>query len=102
MPSLYESPESHGYELFGDAGWSGGYEWDVFVVYRNIATGEFYYVYDGGCSCNDPAMSIETDADLTGPVTISQIHSALDEWAQWASHESSEITDLHAKLAGIL
>jgi hypothetical protein len=101
--ALYSTPERYGLQVLGEADASPGYEWDIFVVYRDLATGELYTVADGGCSCNSASDAIQTRDDLSGPHTVAEVHAQLDEWAKFHATylDQASAVELHAKLAEI-
>ncbi len=50
----YYSPKLCGLEIVHGIDTAGSYEFDIFCVWKDIATGNLYYDYDSGCSCPEP------------------------------------------------
>jgi hypothetical protein len=95
MSNPYYSPEKSGLEILDTVDQSRVYEFDIFCVWRNLATGELYWDTDSGCSCPTPF----DDVELSGPSTVAEIHAALDAWSNGTA--SADVADLHNKLANL-
>ncbi|TDB90933.1 hypothetical protein E1264_03765 [Actinomadura sp. KC216] len=58
MPSydknIYYKPEASGLEIVVDIDIAGSWSFDMFVVWRETATGRLGYLTDSGCSCPSP------------------------------------------------
>lgn len=53
--NLYSSPEKFGLTPVGQIEWgSGGYSFNLTVVYRRDFDGRLAYIEDSGCSCAPP------------------------------------------------
>lgn len=52
--NIYYSPEKFGLETVGDIDFDDDYGFDIFVVWRETATGRLGYGEDSGCSCPSP------------------------------------------------
>lgn len=77
--NIYYSPEKFGLEEVGEVERGGGYDFDTFVVWRDISTGSLWYASDSGCSCPTPFDDIGRD-DLTAIDMTQDLIDALDEW----------------------
>ncbi|MGW1739985.1 DUF7574 domain-containing protein [Nocardia sp. NPDC001965] len=65
MNDPYYTPEKYGLRIVGDVDFSSGcYEFDLTVVWQDVATGDLYYADDAGCSCPSPFEAHGRD-DLT-------------------------------------
>ncbi|QFG25469.1 hypothetical protein [Actinomadura sp. WMMB 499] len=63
-PDIYYNPEKFGLEIVGELEFLGGYEFDTFVVYREVDTGRLGYAEDYGCSCKSPFEDFKAE-DIT-------------------------------------
>ncbi|WP_157430021.1 DUF7574 domain-containing protein [Actinomadura oligospora] len=59
--NLYYCPEASGLEVLGELEFSPSYEFDLFVVWREKATGRLAYGQDSGCSCPCPFEWFEVE-----------------------------------------
>ena len=46
--TVYFSPKEHGLEVVVEADYSRAYEFDIFAVWREVATGRLLYGLDSG------------------------------------------------------
>lgn len=63
--NIYNTPETFGYQIIATIGESGGYDWNLGVVWKDNRTGRLYGSCDSGCSCNSPFEGIKTHEGLT-------------------------------------
>ena len=101
MPSIHYEPEAFGLEEVGEIDVGGGYQYDMFTVWRRKADGVLLWGTDSGCSCDSP---FETDGiDDLEAGTPAQAHEALTSWyAEHGMHfDDGAVAELHAKLAGL-
>ena len=80
-PDVYYSPEKFGLEVVAaferpDLSW----EFDMFVIWRHVETGQLYYGSDSGCSCPSPFETFTTVDRLT-PGTAQEVTAKAREWA---------------------
>lgn len=61
----YYKPEAHGLRIFDSLDTGGSYEFDMFVVWEQIESGDLYYAADAGCSCPSPFEGYSGIEDLT-------------------------------------
>lgn len=52
--NIYYDPEKFGLEIVVDIDTGCGYEFDMFVVWHEKATGRLGFATDAGCSCPTP------------------------------------------------
>lgn len=85
MSGVYYNPEEYDLEIIRDVDKSSGsYEFDQFVVWRNIKTNEFYFATDSGCSCPTPFEneSLKTlQKNKFDKHSYSFFETNFDEWA---------------------
>lgn len=43
---------------------AGGYEWDSFIIAKDLTTGLLHWETDSGCSCNSPFEEVSNIKDL--------------------------------------
>jgi hypothetical protein len=73
----YYSPELCKLEILAERDIGGAYEYDKFVVWKDIQTGQLYYDQDAGCSCPTPFEA--HDLTLLTPQTLYNFETALRE-----------------------
>jgi hypothetical protein len=54
------------------------YEWDIFSIFKESETGYFFWIAEGGCSCNSPLEDV-TKSDLTRG-TKQELMRDFNEW----------------------
>lgn len=54
MQDVYYNPEQYGLEKIAEIDGDGGYEFDLLVVWKQPATGKWFWAQDSGCSCPSP------------------------------------------------
>lgn len=65
-PNVYNAPEEWGTEIvavYSDDDLS--YEFNMFVVWRDLETGYIFYANDSGCSCPSPFEWVDGPEDVT-------------------------------------
>jgi hypothetical protein len=104
-PDVYGSPEKFGLELVvmcDDPGLS--YEFDMFGIWRDTATGQVYYGIDGGCSCPSPFENFTSVDDLTPVSSATELRKALSAWGRpsWPDVQTAvaKIADLRFPVRG--
>lgn len=60
----YYSPEKCGLEIFESIDTAGSYEFDLFVIWKQLETGNLYWDTDSGCSCPSPFDNRDNGHDL--------------------------------------
>ena len=92
MSNIYYNPEDYGLEIVRDIDRSSGnYEFDQFVVWRNIETNEFYFATDSGCSCPSP-FEDETMKTLQENKFDKHSYSFFEKnFNEWANYEFSHL-----------
>lgn len=70
--NIYYDPEKFGLATVGEVEWSDGcYQFDLTVVWRDVATGALFFADDSGCSCPSPYQ--DTGRDDLKPITRTQV-----------------------------
>ena len=77
----YYSPEKCGLELIDALDNDEAYEFHMFLVVRDLATGELYIGEDSGCSCPTPFEDFHGLGDLTPLRTMEQLDQELESRA---------------------
>lgn len=112
MRSVYYHPEQSGLETVGEVSWGEDYEFDLIVVWRDVASGGFYWAQDAGCSCPTPFEGFSVENEGLKPVeSLPVFHAMLLERnamlvARARSYyrnpdASAQIVDLVTKLHGL-
>lgn len=92
----YSNPERVGLEQIASHDAAGvAWEFDMVIVWRDIATGKFYWDSDIGCSCPMPFEGISSLDDLRGlPETLPELRAVIDGWcanmSRWRNGMSIE------------
>lgn len=73
----YYHPEKLGLTIVGTADVGGGYEFDLFVVWKDQA-GAYRWAYDAGCSCPTPF-----DGDDLESLPLGTAGDALNDLKVW-------------------
>lgn len=70
--NVYRSPEKFGLKILEESDIGAGYEFNRFVVFSDLETGELFCAQDSGCSCPSPFEDLVSRDDLTriGPESI--------------------------------
>jgi hypothetical protein len=101
QPGPYYEPEEFGLGIVANLDAGDGYEFDMFVIWRD-SRGQLYYQLDFGCSCDSPFAGYGLPDLQAG--TIAEMHTALDEWAASVAsvhygNVTAQVADAHAELA---
>ena len=66
QPNPYSDPEKCGLEIVEvHSDDTLSYEFDMIVLWRELATGKLYFASDSGCSCPSPFENYHALSDLT-------------------------------------
>lgn len=85
--NVYYSPSSFGLNEVGQVdAYQGGYEWDLFVVWRNKES-RYYWGMDSGCSCDSPFSGEGLDSLFEG--NAHECIAALQHWGENKANHSS-------------
>jgi hypothetical protein len=90
MSNVYYNPEDFGLEVVGSVDVGEMYEFDMFVVFRETATGRIGYATDSGCSCPSPFEDTEIDDIEWAPSWV--VARELQEYA--AGKEADDVANL--------
>lgn len=88
----YSSPDEYGLRIFGDVDLIGGYEYDMFAVWRD-ADGGWLHATDAGTSVDAPFEGFDLD-QLTRDGCKHEAIAALQEWAsrdKWSGKRSDHV-----------
>lgn len=92
----YYYPEKLGLTIIGQCDRGDGWDFDVFVIWQDDATGQFYYGTDYGCSCYTAFHNATID-DLI-PAEPHFIQAKLNEWAHCNGYKEVDTTPLTTAL----
>lgn len=98
---IYYAPEEFGLTVVGEIDNGGGYDFDLFVVWRDAA-GTLYWGADSGCSCPSPFEDTYA-LDQLDTGDPQQAHDSLDAWVgeQYGHYPEDQVAQLHAALADL-
>lgn len=103
--SIYYRPEEFGLEIFGTVDiYPPDYSYNLFVVWREPASGDLLWAYDAGCSCSSPFEELGlTDLERgNGMEAITALDKTI-EYETWSDEAytdaKSRSLDLVTKLA---
>jgi hypothetical protein len=74
------SPEACGLKQLFDQDNGGSYEFDMFLLFLDVATGKFYAAKDSGCSCPTPFEDVRGLEDMTPVETWTDLKRIYLEW----------------------
>ena len=104
---VYYDPEKFGLTTIGEADFSSGsYEFDLFVVWQDNATGDLLWGQDSGCSCPSP-FDFQGVGDLTrgtpheAAAAIQARLAERDEYDIKYGYGETEAADLIAKIMAL-
>ena len=103
--NLYSSPEKFALTPVGEVEWgSGGYSFDLTVVYRRDFDGRLAYIEDSGCSCPSPFedkgipdLTLCAPAELQSHLEKRQAERVHDYCAE-ENYRSAQIAELMRKV----
>lgn len=82
--NIYYHPENNGLEIVDSLSPPDlSYEFDIFLVLKDTASGDLYWVQDSGCSCPTPFEDVRRLSDLMR-IDPNQFARFTDELAEWA------------------
>lgn len=55
------------------------YEWDIFTIFKEAETGYYFWIDEGGCSCNGPLEDVYSKSDFTRG-TKQELMRAFSNW----------------------
>ena len=81
------------------------YEWDIFTIFKEAETGYYYWIAEGGCSCNSPLEDVRSKSDFTRG-SKQELMRAFSEWINDSSiyslrPQGADRTEYLAELARI-
>lgn len=80
-PDLYNQPEAFGLESFGSVDHGGGWDFNIFAVWRSVEDPAlFYWGTDSGCSCPSPFENQTSLEDTDGKGTARDAAQAFTTW----------------------
>lgn len=82
----YYNPTDNGLRIVDELDQSSGYyEFNIFVVWQDTTTGEFYCGSDSGCSCYSP-FEFTSRGALDHLANMAELTRALDDWHYNTDH----------------
>lgn len=102
--NLYYHPEKHGLEIFDMVEYPPCYDFDMCVVWRDVATDELFYAFDSGCSCPTPFENhSRKDLVLITPENYQIFKDAIIDWASISYRDKpneADVVDVLKKVSG--
>lgn len=93
----YYHPDKCGLEIVGELDEPRDYEFNMFVVFRDIESGKLYYGQDAGCSCPTQFEDFHSLKDLTEIHNAWDFRIALRDWAVNTSDFSTRVNALEVQ-----
>lgn len=98
-PDIYNQPEAFGLRIFATIEGGSGYDFDIFLVLEDVATGELLWAQDSGCSCPAPFENV-TSRDMTEVLTDETWDMFKTDLSEWAGDRSlAEAGELLGKVS---
>jgi hypothetical protein len=101
-PDPYNQPEAFGLEIFASCGGGGGYDWDVFLVWKHEETGKVYVWSGSGCSCYGPCDDITKLEELDTVDSLQELLKDFDSWYTldgWSSPSEADVVEFKSRVA---
>lgn len=98
----YYSPESCGLEIYTFTEKEPNYDFDMFVVFKDKATGELFAAHDSGCSCPTPFEDFASLEQMTRLKKIEDFDKFVDaNWilsGDYSGHPKDEVRKARQKV----
>lgn len=95
-PDPYYQPEAFGLEIYASCGDGGGYDWDVFLVWKHTETGKVYVWSGSGCSCYGPCDDITQLDQLDEVTSRADLLAQFEAWytpGGWSSPSEADAVE---------
>lgn len=102
--NVYYQPEKNNLRIIAEMDFADSYEFDWFVVWRDVNSGMWFWGDDSGCSCPTP-FEDDSYETLAHGLSGHDVLKAFDEW--WNAHSDdyyarrkTELADQRARFIG--
>lgn len=97
--NIFYNPEKCGFELIKVLDEKHmSYEFNTFIVLKDLLTGELYCAYDCGCSCPIPFESYTMLSSLTRIIDSDELFAEFKSWNDQIYDKNDAYTDIDLRI----